>query len=180
MNDAGVIPRNMHQQWQFAVEISGFNSAFFTRASFPKVKVDVKEFHPAGSVFPEKRAGRVSFDTVTLEKGVSASNPDEDILIWLKLCITSMVVNGMVPTDYMRDVDLVRYDRTGREVQRVRLYNAFVADADLGEGDGGSSEPTIEKLTLAYQFFDTLATDTVGAALEVGANLGVMRALGVF
>lgn len=156
MNSAGVTPQSLQQKWQFAVEIGGFNAAYFTQSDFPEMEFDEVEFNPAGSMFPQKSAGRASFSDVTLEKGVPQEEPEENILDWIRQCITVAAATGGVPADYMRDVDLVKYDREGNEIQRFRLFNAWVKTAKFGEAEGGSSDNEIETMTLTYQFFDTV------------------------
>lgn len=156
MNSAGVTPQSLQQKWQWGVEISGFDAAFFTQSDFPEIEFEEVEFNPAGSMFPQKVAGRASFSDVTLEKGVPQENTEENILDWIRQCITVAAGTGGVPTDYMRDVDLVKYDRTGNEIQRFRLFNAWVKSAKFGEADGSSSDNEIETMTLSYQYFDTV------------------------
>lgn len=156
MNAAGVTPKSLIQKWQFSVEIAGFDPAYFTKADLPEIEFDKAEFNPAGSMFPQKAAGRASFNDITLEKGKSQGPTEESLLSWIRQCITVAAATGGVPTDYMRDIDLVQYDRTGAEVKRFRLFSAFVGSAKFGEGDGSSSDNDMESITICYQFFDTV------------------------
>lgn len=153
MNSAGVTPQNLQQRWQFTIEIDGFDAAYFTQSGMPEVEFEESVFNPAGSMFPQKTAGRASFSDIEMQKGVPADNPEENILDWIRECANFHEATGGVPSQYMRTVDLVKYDRAGREIQRFRLYNAWVKSARFGEGDGSSSENDIETMTLAYQYF---------------------------
>lgn len=155
MNSAGVTPQSVQQKWQYSVEIDGFDAAYFTRSDFPEMEFEEVEFNPAGSMFPQKAAGRASFNDVTLEKGVPQDNPEENILDWIRQCITVAAGTGGVPADYMRSVSLVKYDREGNEIKRFNLKNAWVKTANFGEGDGSSSDNDIESMTLTYQYFTT-------------------------
>ena len=154
MNSAGVTPQNVHQKWQFGVEIAGMDPKFFLKADFPSFDIDEVEHNPAGSLFAQKTAGRVKFKDVTLEKSVPAQNVEESILDWARKCITVAAGTGGIPSDYMKDVDLIKYDRTGKEIKRYRLFNAWVKSAEFGEGEGSSSDVDMEKMTLCYQYFD--------------------------
>lgn len=155
MNSAGVTPQSVHQQWQFGVEIQGFNAAYFTSVDpLPNINFEEVTFAPAGSMFDQKVAGRASFPDITLSKGIPQDNPETDILDWIKKCINVYQATGGVPKDYMRDVDIVDYDRTGREIRRYRLYGAWVKEYNPGSRDGGSSENSIEEMVLTYQYFD--------------------------
>jgi phage tail-like protein len=155
MNSAGVTPQSLQQKWQFSVEIDGFDAAFFQKADFPKVEFDEVAFAPAGSMFDQKAAGRASFPDITLEKGVPQENVEENVLDWIRQCITVAAATGGVPSDYMRSASLVEYDRTGAEIKRFNLKNAWVKSADMGEGDGSASDNNIESMTLCYQYFTT-------------------------
>lgn len=154
MNSAGVSPSSVVQAWQFGVEIAGFSSAFFHKAAFPEIEFDESKFSPAGSMFDQKVAGRAKFNDVTLEKMTPQEQTETSILTWARSCITVAAATGGVPSDYLRDVDLIKYDRSGNEIQRYRLFSAFIKTAKFGEGDGGSSENMIETMTLCYNYFD--------------------------
>lgn len=154
MHNAGVTPKSLQQKWQFGIEINGFDSAYFEKSDFPEVEFDEVEFNPAGSSFPQKAAGRASFSDITMEKGVPQEGTEDYILEWIKQCMDFRNAVGGTPVDYMKDVDLVKYDRMGNEIKRYRLYNAWIKSAKLGEGDGSSSDNDIETMTLCYQYFD--------------------------
>lgn len=156
MNAAGVTPKSLVQKWQFAIEVAGFDPAYFEKAGLPDVEFDEVSFNPAGSMFAQKAAGRAKFSDVTFEKGVPQENPESNVLAWVRQCITVAAASGGVPSDYMKDVDIVLYDRTGAEVKRYRLFNAWCKQAKLGDLDGSSSDNVLESLTLAYQYFDTV------------------------
>jgi len=154
MNSAGVTPRSLAHAWQFSVEIAGFDPAFFQKADLPEVQMEEANFAPAGSLFDQKTASRVKYEDLKLEKAVPQENTETNILTWIRQMITVAAGIGAVPRDYMRDVDVVVYDRTGSEIKRYRFFGAFVKTAKFGSLDGSSSENVIEELTLCYQYFD--------------------------
>lgn len=155
MNSAGVTPQSLQQKWQFGVEIDGFDAAYFTKSDFPEMEFDEVVHAPAGSMFDQKAAGRAKFNDITMEKGVPQESVEENILDWIRQCITVAAATGGVPSDYMRDVSLVKYDRTGTEIKRFNLKNAWIKSAKFGEGEGGSSDNCVESMTLVYQYFTT-------------------------
>lgn len=154
MNNAGVTPKALVQKWQFGIEIAGFNSAYFEKATFPEIEFEETTFNPAGSAFPQKVAGRASFKDITLEKGVPQDIDDNALINWIKACMDFKTGTGGFPSEYMKDIDLVQYDRKGNEVKRFRLYGAWVKNAKFGEVEGGSSDNVIETITITYQYFD--------------------------
>lgn len=62
-------------------------------------------------------------------------------------------VTGKLPAEYMRDVDVVRYDRAGKETRRWTLHGAWVKVLEYDDLEGGNTDASIEKLTLAYQYW---------------------------
>ena len=154
MNSAGVTPQALVQKWQFAVEVDGFDAAYFTSSDFPGFRFDKVEFNPAGSMFPQKAAGRMEFDDVTMSKGIPTSVDDTALVDWLRLTASVAAGQGGVPSDYMKDIDLVKYDRAGNEHQRFRLYGAWCAEGKFGSGEGGSSDNDMEEITICYQYFE--------------------------
>jgi hypothetical protein len=78
------VPRNLYQNWQFAIEINGFDVALFQKSSLPKTEFEEVTFAPAGSLFDQKVAGRMKFDDLTLEKGILADGSDDAARQWLQ------------------------------------------------------------------------------------------------
>lgn len=157
VQQAGVTPRNPHQRWQFAVEIEGFDAGFFTTCSGVQTEHEVSRFSPGGSIFDQKVVGRTNFPPITLEKGKAQESLDNSVIQWLRQILQAAQGTGGLPTDYLRPLDIVEFDRQGNEIRRFRLFNAFVQQANLGEYDGSSSEVTIENMTVEFQFFDQVA-----------------------
>lgn len=149
----GATPQSLYQNWQFAIEINGFNAALFTKGQEPSIEFEEVTFAPAGSMFDQKAAGRVKFDDISLEKGVLQDGTDTAVLDWLQKEIDVLTGTGGVPSDYMRDVDIVRYDRTGKETRRWTLHGAWIKKSEGAELEGGKTDNSIEKITLAYQYW---------------------------
>lgn len=147
------MPQSLYQNWQFAIEINGFDVALFRKGQEPKTEFEEVAFSPAGSMFDQKVAGRLKFDDITLEKGVLANGSDEAARDWVKLQANVNLNTGALPDQYMRDIDIVRYDRSGNETRRWTLHGAWIKTLEYDELEGGSSDNTIEKLTITYQYW---------------------------
>ncbi|CAM2070219.1 Phage tail protein [Sulfidibacter corallicola] len=150
----GNMPKGLYQRWQFAVEINGFDVALFSKSNLPKTEFEEVTFNPAGSMFPQKLAGRVKFDDITLEKGVLQDGSEQAARDWITAIVDVNAGNGALPSDYMRQVELVQYDRSGSETRRWTLHGAWIKALEYDELEGGSSENLIEKLTLCYQYWE--------------------------
>jgi len=146
-------PRNLYQNWQFAIEINGFDVALFQKCSLPKTEFEEVTFAPAGSLFDQKVAGRMKFDDIALEKGILGDGSDDAARAWLQQVGTATLGVGGTPAMYLRDLDIVQYDRTGVETRRWRLHGAWIKALEYDELEGGNTSHTIEKLTLSYQYW---------------------------
>lgn len=153
MNAAGTMPKNVHKKGQFGIEVNGFNAAIFTKGKFPSVEFDTSEFKPAGCGFPQKSAGLAKFDDLTFEKGILVDGADTAALDWVTKQMDFESGTGENPETYMRDVDLVAYDIKGAEFRRFTLHGAWVKKYEGDDHEGGSSDHTVEKLTICYQYF---------------------------
>lgn len=147
------MPQNLYQKWQFAIEVNGFDVALFSKGQEPKTEFEEVAFAPAGSMFDQKVAGRMKFEDITLEKGVLADGSDEAARNWVKQQANANYGVGALPQEYMRDIDIVRYDRTGMETRRWTLHGAWVKSLEYDELEGGSSDNTIEKIAICFQYW---------------------------
>ena len=74
---SGNMPQSLYQNWQFAIEVNGFDVALFKKGQEPKTEFEEVAFAPAGSMFDQKVAGRVKFEDLTFEKGMLQDGSDE-------------------------------------------------------------------------------------------------------
>lgn len=148
------MPESLYQNWQFAIEVNGFDVALFKKGQEPKTEFEEVTFAPAGSLYDQKVAGRMKFGDLTLEKGVLANGSDEAARDWVRIQADVNLGVGALPSMYMRDVDIVRYDRAGNETRRWTLHGAWVKSLEYDDLEGGSSDNTIEKISLSYQYWD--------------------------
>ena len=147
------MPHSLYQNWQFAIEINGFDTALFHKGQEPKTEVEEVSFAPAGSLFNQKVAGRVSFEDLTFEKGILQDGSDDAARRWLQQQCNLTTMTGQLPAEYMRDVDIVRYNRQGTETRRWTLHGAWVKTLAYEDLEGGQSATSVEKLTLCYQYW---------------------------
>ena len=150
---SGNMPQSLYQNWQFAIEVNGFDLALFKKGQEPKTEFEEVTFSPAGSMFDQKVAGRVKFDDITFEKGLLQDGSDEAARDWVRQQVDVNAVVGGLPADYMRDIDIVRYDRSGNETRRWTLHGAWVKVLEYDELEGGNTDNTIEKLSICFQYW---------------------------
>jgi len=150
---SGYMTQSLYQNWQFSIEVNGFDVALFNKGQEPKTEFEEVTFAPAGSMFDRKVAGRVKFEDITLEKGILQDGSDEAARDWVKLQAEVHLEVGALPLLYMKDIDIVRYNRMGIETRRWTLHGAWIKALEYDELEGGNSENTIEKLTICYQYW---------------------------
>jgi phage tail-like protein len=150
---SGNMPQSLYQNWQFAIEINGFDVALFSKGQEPKTEFEEVAFAPAGSMFDQKVAGRMKFEDITFEKGILQTGLDRAAIDWVRLQGNVLLAAGALPQQYMRMVDVVRYNRMGIETRRWKLVGAWVKTLEYSELEGGNTENTIEKITICYQYW---------------------------
>ena len=151
---SGPMPKSLYQNWQFAIEINGFDVALFQKSSLPKTEFEEVTFAPAGSLFDQKVAGRMKFDDLTLEKGILQDGSDAAARLWLMQVGQATLGMGGMPALYLRDLDIVQYDRSGVETRRWHIHGAWIKALEYDELEGGNTNNTIEKIVLSYQYWD--------------------------
>lgn len=153
MNDAGVTPKDLIQSWQFAVEIDGFEAAYFTKADLPEAEFEEVTFAPAGSAFDQKLPGRAKFADITLEKGIPADSADTAAFTWLTSQMDFSAGTGTPAADYLKDIAVVEYSRDGQAARRWNLRGAWIKKYTPGNREGGKSENAMEQIVVTYQYY---------------------------
>jgi hypothetical protein len=95
----------------------------------------------------------MKFDNITMEKGMLADGSEDAARQWLLQVGNPTLGVGGIPEMYMREVDIVQYDRTGIETRRWHIHGAWIKSLDYDDMEGGKTDNIIEKLTLAYQYW---------------------------
>ena len=143
-----VFPGHPRQGWQFIVRVSGFDAAYFQKATIPEVEVEIDEFNPAGSVRPTKFAGRKKIGDCTLEKGMFCDYGDMAAWQWLTTAVNSLTGDQGHPMNYRRDVEIRHVNNVGVPIQTWILKEAFCSKITWSDNEGGTSEHNVETLTL--------------------------------
>lgn len=146
-----------HKKFKFIVEEAGIPVAAFQKASELSVEAAKIEYFEGGSLTPDKSPGRLTFSDVTLERGVTS---DRSLYDWFLQVARAASDTGQNEPDYKRTLDIVQQDRTGTEVRRWRLVNAWPTKYVGGDWDNEADENVIEQATLTYDYFDIVTAIT--------------------
>lgn len=152
--------KDVYRGYKFSVEIAGFERAAFQKVTGMKSSVEVVEYREGNMPDRmEKFAGMMTYDAVTLERGISY---DDDFRKWMEQ--TCDVVNGTgnIPVassdrargdfvdSYRKDVTITLYDKKGTQVKRYTLLKAFPSEYTIGDFDATSNDVVLSSLVLQH------------------------------
>jgi hypothetical protein len=117
----------------------------------PEVEVEIAEFNSAGTLHPRKTASRLKYNVIECEKMMVEEGADKAAYEWLQRVVDANTGLGLLPSQYMLDVDLVHYNRAGVPIDRWTLHGAFICKLGYDDLEGGNKDDLIEKVSIAYQ-----------------------------
>ncbi|HHV62123.1 MAG TPA: phage tail protein [Firmicutes bacterium] len=141
-----------YNRFRFVVEIDGFARAGFQKVSGLEQGIEVIKHRESDSIRPYKSPGLFDTEDLTLEFGATEDTGAWD---WFTQCVA--VAEGRLAADeseYKKDIALVQQDGDGSELERWNIYGAFPFKMSPGEFDATSSEKTIRRLQITYDYFD--------------------------
>jgi phage tail-like protein len=155
-----LLTKDVYRGFKFEVTVG--SRGFFARSAFQKVSglktsievVDYREGNMPDRM--EKLAGMITYDTVTLERGISF---DDDFVKWIK-SVTDVVTQGEslgsgTATDvgdasYRKDVTIKLYNKQGAMVKQWKLMGAWPSEYSIGDLDATSNDVLITTLVLQH------------------------------
>jgi len=158
------LQKDVYRGFKFSVEIIGQGENYFAgRASFQKVSgiqssVEVVEYREGNMPDRmEKLAGMMSYDAVTLERGISS---DDAFNRWMKDVCDVVSSGGDIPasstrTDtgpgsYRVDLKITLYNKQAQPVKEYVLKDAWPSEYTIGDFDATSNDVVISTLVLQH------------------------------
>ena len=132
--------------FNFAIEVSGIISGFFTECSGLGSETEVTEHKivgPAGQEIVRKIPGRLKWDKISLKRGITANM---DFWDWRK-----MVEDGDV-SSARRDGSIIMYDQEGSEVARWNFERGWPSKLSGPSVKSDSNEIGVEELTIEHEY----------------------------
>lgn len=165
--------RTFDRKFAFLVHFGGSSAGFMKMSALESETADIKHFE-GGALIANKQAGRVEFKDVTLERG--ATRGDYDLLNWYH-----SVATGAPESSFKRNVLLQQLERDGRVIKSYTLFGAWPKSLVVGDWDNNVDENVVEKLTLAYDYFQNLGGPAAGGvSVSVGGGgVSISGAVGV-
>jgi phage tail-like protein len=153
--------RRYDLKYNFEVFIAGLADLAFATCSEPSCTVGEGQLWQGGSLIPIKEPTRLTFNDITLERGMSRNT---DIWAWFTTQNNAAAAGGLAgsgagagyPNLYKRHVQIAQKDRAGTWVERIELFNAWPKELSLGDFSNDADEFRIERLVLSYDWFDRI------------------------
>ena len=130
----------------FALEIEGVEVGRFTGVSGLGYTAEVVTFQDtllSGKVVTRKRPGRVSYNDITLTRGLSADNALVD---WYQT-----VLDGAVER---KNGSIVMYDPAGEENGRWNFEQAWISAWSASDLSAATDEIVIETVTITHEYLE--------------------------
>ena len=158
-----MLTKEVYRGYKFSVSISA-GQGILTRTAFQKVtglksSVEVIEYREGNMPDRmEKFAGMMTYDSVTLERGISN---DDDFNTWMQLvCDVNAatppagVAPGGAPdfgaNNYRKNITISLHNKQGAVVKQYELINAFPSEYTVGDFDATSNDIVISSLVLQH------------------------------
>jgi phage tail-like protein len=158
--------RELYSKCNFIVQVENGWSAGFQKCSELSFEIQKMEYFEGASAIPWKApSGHTTFADVTLERGVSTSRKFFEWAIAAAdaaLFAANGVAGGtrgagLTVPNFMKNLTIIQLDLDKLISNAVRIwqvYNAWPVKFVAGDWDSTANEPTIESITLAYDYFD--------------------------
>ena len=149
--------RELYGRFKFQVYTAPdtFRSAAFQTASGLKYNIAKMEYWEGGALAAFKEPGRVTFDDLSLDRGVSL---DDDFYNWVKEVVNMVKYaggGGDISPKFKRDLIVEQMQRDNKPAIYFDVIQGFPIEWTAGDFDNNSDEPTIDALTITYYYFDT-------------------------
>lgn len=144
-------PKLYYPKFRFVVEIDGVQNATFMSCSELGAEFAEISQWEGGVVIPHKSPGRMTFDDITLSRGVTT---DTQLYLWWRSITDAASQTGLAEPYIKRNLDVVQLTREGTEAHRWRVFNTWPKRFVAGDWDNDSDENMIEQLVLAYDYFE--------------------------
>lgn len=149
------LTKEVYRGYKFSVSIGGFDKASFQKVTGLKSSVEVIEYREGNMPDRmEKFAGMMTYDSVTLERGISK---DEDFNKWMKeVCdinangIANQAKGDFGAGSYRKDITIFLHNKQGAPVKQYVLKNAFPSEYTIGDFDATSNDIVISSLVLQH------------------------------
>jgi phage tail-like protein len=146
--------RTYHKKFRFVVEIDLISYAGFQSCSELSSEFAEIAHYEGGVLIPNKAPGRMTFDDITLMRGVTG---DSELYDWHRSIASAADSLGLDGAAFKRNLDIVQLDMAGNMIRRWTVFNAWPKRYVAGDWDNDADENVIEQIVLAYDYFEKVS-----------------------
>jgi hypothetical protein len=138
-------------QNRFIMEIDGIPSFMIRSANRPKIESEVVELDHINLKRKIKGKSNWTDITITLYDPIVPSGA-QSVMEWIRTSHESITGRDGYADFYKKNIDFYALGPVGDKVEQWKLVGAFISNAEFGDFDWTSSDPTIITLTITYDY----------------------------
>jgi hypothetical protein len=138
-------------QNRFIMEIDGIPSFMVRSANRPKIESEVVELDHINLKRKIKGKSNWTDITITLYDPIVPSGA-QSVMEWIRTSHESITGRDGYADFYKKNIDFYALGPVGDKVEQWKLVGAWISNAEFGDFDWTSSDPTIITLTITYDY----------------------------
>lgn len=148
--------RQLFESFNFTLALDGGTNSGFSKISELRTDISVMSYREAGAVLPIKDPNEVEFANITLDTGIST---DLTFYTWVTNIIQAIMgfASGLPVQLDKRNATIYCLNRDKSIGKKIHIYGAFPVGFVAGEWDNAEDRVVIERLTLAFDYYEITA-----------------------
>jgi hypothetical protein len=138
-------------QNRFIMEIDGIPSFMVKSANRPKIESEVVELDHINLKRKIKGKSNWTDITITMYDPIVPSGA-QSVMEWIRTSHESITGRDGYADFYKKNIDFYALGPVGDKVEQWKLVGAFISNAEFGDFDWSSSDPTLITLTITYDY----------------------------
>ncbi len=138
-------------QNRFIMEIDGIPSFMVKSANRPKIESEVVELDHINLKRKIKGKSNWTDITITMYDPIVPSGA-QSVMEWVRTSHESITGRDGYADFYKKNIDFYALGPVGDKVEQWKLVGAFISNAEFGDFDWSSSDPTLITLTITYDY----------------------------
>ena len=138
-------------QNRFIMEIDGIPSFMVKSANRPKIESEVVELDHINLKRKIKGKSNWTDITITMYDPIVPSGA-QSVMEWIRTSHESITGRDGYADFYKKNIDFYALGPVGDKVEQWKLVGAWISNAEFGDFDWTSSDPTIITLTITYDY----------------------------
>jgi hypothetical protein len=138
-------------QNRFIMEIDGIPSFMVKSANRPKIESEVVELDHINLKRKIKGKSNWTDITITMYDPIVPSGA-QSVMEWVRTSHESITGRDGYADFYKKNIDFYALGPVGDKVEQWKLVGAWISNAEFGDFDWSSSDPTLITLTITYDY----------------------------